>query len=52
MRTSGQTDMLATLVEELICLNNKLYKLALAERSYTKQGLREARGRNERSIER
>jgi hypothetical protein len=50
MRTSRQTDTLATLVEELICLNNKLYKLALAERSYTKQELREARRRNERSI--
>jgi hypothetical protein len=49
MRTSGQTDTLAILIEELICLNNKLYKLALAERSYTKQRLREARRRNERS---
>jgi hypothetical protein len=49
MRTSGQTDTLAILVEELIRLNNELYKLALAERSYTKQGLREARRRNERS---
>jgi hypothetical protein len=49
MRTSGQTDTLAILVEELICLDNKLYKLALAKRSYTKQGLREACGRNKRS---
>jgi hypothetical protein len=49
MRTSRQTDMLAILVEELIRLNNELYKLALAERSYMKQELREARGRNKRS---
>jgi hypothetical protein len=49
MRTSEQTDTLTILVEELIRLNNKLYKLALAERSYMKQGLREARRRNERS---
>jgi hypothetical protein len=52
MRTSGQTDTLAILVEELIRLNNELYKLALAERSYTKQELREARRRNERSARR
>jgi hypothetical protein len=52
MRTSKQTDTLATLVEELIRLNNKLYKLALAERLYTKQGLREACRRNKRSAER
>jgi hypothetical protein len=31
MRTSRQTDTLAILVEELIRLNNKLYKLALAK---------------------
>jgi hypothetical protein len=31
MRTSRQTDTLAILVEELIRLNNELYKLALAE---------------------
>jgi hypothetical protein len=49
MRTGGQTDTLATLVEESIRLDNELYELALAERSYTKQGPREARGRNERS---
>jgi hypothetical protein len=49
MRTSGQTNTLATLVEESICLDNKLYKLALAERLYMKQGLREACRRNERS---
>jgi hypothetical protein len=49
MRTSGQTDTLAILVEESIRLNNELYKLALAKRSYIKQGLREARRRNERS---
>jgi hypothetical protein len=49
MRTGGQTNTLATLVEESICLDNELYELALAKRSYTKQGLREARRRNERS---
>jgi hypothetical protein len=52
MRTSRQTDTLAILVEELICLDNKLYELALAKRLYIKQGLREARRRNKRSIER
>jgi hypothetical protein len=31
MRTSGQTDTLTTLVEELIRLDNELYELALAE---------------------
>jgi hypothetical protein len=31
MRTSRQTNTLAILVEELICLDNELYKLALAK---------------------
>jgi hypothetical protein len=48
MRSGARVNNLDELINKTICLDNALYKLRLAERSYARQPMREETRKNSR----